>query len=96
MKYICHVDAIGVFLHLPELNKNMIMIPVAVRTKPVFKMQFKTRCADRAIYEQRTWSVENPVVARFNPSLPVYCARLLPLSQTATVLVTVRDLASSS
>lgn len=89
MKYICHVDAIGVFLHLPELNKNMIMIPVAVRTKPVFKMQFRTRCADRAIYEQRTWSVENPVVASFNPSLPVYSARLLPLSQTATVLVTV-------
>lgn len=37
MKSIFHVDAIGVFLHLPELNKNTIMIPVAVRTKPVFK-----------------------------------------------------------
>lgn len=40
--------------------------------------------------------MENPAVASFNPSLPVYCARLPPLSQTATVPRRCRDLASCS
>lgn len=36
------------------------------------------------------WSVENPDVASFNPSFPVYCARPFSLAHTMTVLVTAR------
>lgn len=40
--------------------------------------------------QQPVWSVENPDVASFNPSFPVYCARPLSLAHTMTVLVTAR------
>lgn len=38
---ICHVDVIGVYRHLPELKKNMIITTVAAMIKPVFKYSLK-------------------------------------------------------
>ena len=68
------MDVIGVYLYLLELKKRDEKSNSGGRDGACIQTQFGTRCADLRAVKR---SVENPVVASFNPSYPVYSSRFL-------------------